>query len=223
METNIGCEPGSENRFAAAGYNELTWSIRKEIAGFASNGIKPVTLHLDVAESGDAILLSAGSWSSSVRLDPGTASCFVGKPACGRRPGTPGPCRIFDPLPEDMTVNLVTTVHSISYLPHGVAVCLLQRLRRLLPTGGKLFISALGLHSDLGDRYPHADREISQRYAAITTPDAGHPMSGTRLCLYAERDLVLTLLSSGWSVLRSSSTTEGNVLASAAWNPGLNN
>lgn len=89
-----------------------------------------------------------------------------------------------------------------------------QVVRRLLlelRIGGKLYVSILGLHSELGDGYPAADVRIEERYAHLAPEMIKKYGIHDRVCLYSERNLFLLLLNAGASVLRTMTTTYGNV------------
>lgn len=93
-----------------------------------------------------------------------------------------------------------------------------QTLRQLLgrmKIGGKLFISILGLHSELGEGYAGREQSIYERFGKLS-PAMGRKYGiDQSVCLFSERDLFLLLLESGASVLRTMTTTWGNVKAIA--------
>ena len=77
--------------------------------------------------------------------------------------------------------------------------------------GGKLYLSVLGLHSELGHGYADAVQPIEQRFAELAP--ALREKYGIRqpVCLYSERNLFMLLLEAGTSVLLTLTTTYGNV------------
>ncbi len=91
----------------------------------------------------------------------------------------------------------------------------IRRLMQQLRIGGKLFLSILGLHSELGDDYPGREQSIYERFAPLTEDVAKKYGISAPVCLYSERDVFLLLLESGASVLRTLTTTWGNVKAIA--------
>jgi len=89
-----------------------------------------------------------------------------------------------------------------------------QVVRRLLlelRIGGKVYVSILGLHSELGDGYPAADARIEDRYSQLAPEMVRKYGIQGPVCLYSERNLFLLLLDAGASVLRTMTTTYGNV------------
>jgi hypothetical protein len=84
---------------------------------------------------------------------------------------------------------------------------LLLRLR----IGGKLYLSILGLHSELGQGYAGAETPIDQRFAPLSPALVKKYGIQGEVCLYTERNLFMLLLEAGASVLRTLTTTYGNV------------
>lgn len=98
-------------------------------------------------------------------------------------------------------------------LPYAAAGQTLRSLLRKLKIGGKLYLSVLGLHSELGDDYPGAEEDIADRFCPISPKMAEKYGIFDPVCLYSERNLFVLALESGGSVLRTFSTTHGNVRA----------
>ncbi len=89
-----------------------------------------------------------------------------------------------------------------------------QVVRRLLLElciGGKLYVSILGMHSELGDGYPAGDERIEDRYSRLAPEMIRKYGIEGPVCLYSERNLFTLLLEVGASVLRTLTTTYGNV------------
>jgi hypothetical protein len=100
-------------------------------------------------------------------------------------------------------------------MPYPEASRIARQLLRRLRIGGKLFISVLGLHSELGEGYPDAEQPIDQRFTTLAPPIAKKYGIRQPVCLYTERNLFMLLLEIGASVLRTQTTTYGNVKAIA--------
>lgn len=118
--------------------------------------------------------------------------------------------------PEGEMFDLVFCHHGIYRLPYPEARRVLSRIiRQHLTIGGKLYISAYGLHSDLGEGYADADKPIEERFCPLAPAHAkSYNLKGS-VCLYTERNLVNLLFEAGGSVLRSFTTTHGTVKAVA--------
>ncbi|MCL2636215.1 MAG: hypothetical protein FWD50_06260, partial [Betaproteobacteria bacterium] len=87
----------------------------------------------------------------------------------------------------------------------------LRQLLLRLRIGGKLYLSTLGLHSELGDGYPGLDLPIEERFTHLSPALAAKYELDEPVCLYSERNLFMLLLEVGASVLRTRTTTYGSV------------
>lgn len=123
-------------------------------------------------------------------------------------------CLDTTPLPG-APFDIVSCPHTLSQLPYAHAHTLLRRLGLMTKIGGKLFISAYGVHSELSEHYPDEQQPVRQRFSVLA-PDVAEKY-GIRqpLCLYSERDLFLLLFEAGLSVVKTFTTTHGNVKAIA--------
>lgn len=197
-------------------HHELTGHVEKEVMALARRGVEARMLFLDVADDGEPLGSAITTRAAGIYLDRGALDCFRPvRDACICIPPGDRPCRVLSVLDDYLNANVILSCHSISYLPHRQALCLLTQLRRHVATGGKLFISALGLHSPLGECYRDVEKPIADRFCRIQ-PAPPEDALNANLCLYSERDLFLTLFQAGWTVLRTSTSTDGNVLATAA-------
>lgn len=121
-------------------------------------------------------------------------------------------CGNTTPLPGG-PFDIVANHSSLSLMPYAEGVSMVRELLLNTRIGGRLYLSAYGLHSEFGDAYPDATRPIRDRFAPLpadTTARYGIPGP---VCLYSERDLFLLLFEAGASVLRTFTTTHGNVKA----------
>ncbi len=114
---------------------------------------------------------------------------------------------VFPGQPFDMII----VRRGLCGLPYDKARQTVRRLLLQLRIGGKLYVSVLGLHSELGQDYAGGNALIEQRFASLASPladkyDIRHPV-----CLYTERNLFMLLLDAGASVLRTLTTTYGNI------------
>lgn len=124
------------------------------------------------------------------------------------------PCT--DLLQDDLPVNgngfdMAICRHGLHDYPYDVAKQVIRRLLKSLKVGGKLFLSAYGLHSPLGYGYAHELVRVQQRFAELEPKIAQDYGLNGKVCLYTERDLVLQMFEAGGSVVRSFTTTHGSV------------
>lgn len=107
--------------------------------------------------------------------------------------------------------DLVFCSRSFCSLPYPRAREVVHNLLRRLKIGGRLYLSVLGLHSELGYGYAAADKEISDRYSELSPTIADKYSIHGPVCLYTERNFFTLILEAGGGVLRSFTTTHGNV------------
>ncbi len=115
----------------------------------------------------------------------------------------------------DASYDIIVLRRGLCSLPYAQGKLLIRQLRQKLKIGGKMFITVLGLHSELGEEYPGREQSIYERYSKLSPAIARKYDIHDEVCLYSERDLFLLMLESGASVLRTMTTTWGNVKAVA--------
>lgn len=222
-----------------ADYNTMTRNFMREISLRSQANASPNCLLLDIEEGGQTLWARTSLGDASRQLTRDACKCFDDNNC--RQPissgGSPPTCNMFLPITPQRNKNtalasmppekaddtaddgpsfeLVMSCHSISFVSYNHAVCFLNRLRGYVSAGGMLFISALGKYSALADHYENAEEPLLTRYFPLGNSAPLGIAKSTRVCLYSERDLCNTLFESGWSVVRSSTTTENNVLATA--------
>lgn len=124
---------------------------------------------------------------------------------------TPGMPANLPDLSEGEPYDMIIIRRGLSVLPYEQARQVLRQLLFRLKIGGKLYVSVLGLHTELGEGYAAAENRIESRFAPLAPPLAKKYGIDAPLCLYTERNLFMLLLESGASVLRTLTTTYGNV------------
>lgn len=115
------------------------------------------------------------------------------------------------PETQDKLFDIIVVRRGLCSLPYDEARQAVRQLLLKLRIGGKLYISVLGLHSELGDGYADGDQTIDQRFSLLAPELAGKYEIRQPVCLYSERNLFMLLLEAGASVLRTLTTTYGNV------------
>lgn len=109
--------------------------------------------------------------------------------------------------------HVVTCQRAIHYLPFSDALVAVRQMRRLLAPGARLYISASGIRSELGDQYTASASPVQSRYAPLSASMVEkHGIHGP-VCLYDERDLVFLMTSAGMDVEKIYSSPFGNVKA----------
>lgn len=123
------------------------------------------------------------------------------------------PCSLAS-LPEEMPgapYDIIFVRRGLCNMPYEDARAAVRRLLLKLKIGGKLYVSTLGLHSELGEGYADHVQPIDQRFAKLSASLAKKYNINYPVCLYTERNLFMLLLEAGASVLRTLTTTHGNV------------
>lgn len=113
--------------------------------------------------------------------------------------------------PQGEPFDIIVIRRGLCALPYDEARRVVRQLLLKLRIGGKLYISVLGLHSELGDGYAGGELTIDQRFSELSPALAGKYEIRQPVCLYSERNLFMLLLEAGASVLRTLTTTYGNV------------
>lgn len=120
----------------------------------------------------------------------------------------------LDSLPDDLDgqpFDIIVIRRGLCGQTYASARQITRQLLLRLRIGGKLFISILGLHSELGQGYVGAESPIEQRFSPLSPELVKKYGIRGEVCLYTERNLFLLLLEAGASVLRTLTTTYGNV------------
>lgn len=107
--------------------------------------------------------------------------------------------------------DIVYIRRGLCNLPYAAARTVVRKLLSHLKIGGKLYVSVLGMHSELGDQYAGAELTIENRFCELASGMALKYGIKDPVCLYSERNLFMLLLEAGGSVLRTFTTTHGNV------------
>lgn len=123
------------------------------------------------------------------------------------------PCALPLPpeTPADELFDIIVVRRSLCSLPYQEACRIVRQLLHKLRIGGKLYVSILGLHSELSEGYSCAEEDVENRYCELAPAVVRKYGIKGPVCLYSERNLFMLLLEAGGSVLRTLTTTYGNV------------
>ena len=109
--------------------------------------------------------------------------------------------------------DIIVLRRGLCSMPYEQARHIIRLLLLKLKIGGRLYVSILGLHSELGDDYADFDKPVEQRFCKLAPRLIKKYGITNEVCLYSERNLFMLLLEAGASVLRTLTTTHGNVKA----------
>ena len=110
-------------------------------------------------------------------------------------------------------INMIYSQRMLHYLDPADATELAARLFSNLAAGGRIFVSASGLNSELGRGYPGHDAPWDARYHPLSDEmRQKHGIEG-RVCLYTEDDMSGLFRAAGFAAERIYSSTFGNIKA----------
>lgn len=136
-----------------------------------------------------------------------------------RREGLSLRCGVIDlrlaHLVVDRPVDVIVCQRAIHYLPAADAAEAAAAMRALLAPGGRLYISASGMASELGNAYAGAHEPYERRLHPLSQQMADKHNIHAPVCLYTEQDLRALLVDAGFAVERLYSSPFGNVKAVA--------
>lgn len=115
--------------------------------------------------------------------------------------------------PVDDPYDIIFVRRGLCSVPYPEAKRIVRQLLQKLKIGGRIYLSILGLHSELGDGYSALDQPVGKRFGTLAPAVAQKYAIASEVCLYTERDLFMLLLESGASVLRTMTTSYGSVKA----------
>lgn len=116
-------------------------------------------------------------------------------------------------LPDD--VALLHSQRFIHYLEFSEAVELFRLLASHMKPAGRLFVSASGLHTELGDGYPDHDVPLEDRFSELAPAMAQKHDIHDPVCLYTIEDMEQLLTDAGFQVRDIHASTFGNIKAIA--------
>lgn len=116
----------------------------------------------------------------------------------------------------DLFPNIINICYSqrfVHYLTFQQARNLLYIISERMPSGSKLFISASGLHSELGTNYPDQEKPIEQRHCNLHPNVAIKHKINEKLALYTEEDLKYLVTPLGYKAASNGVTASqfGNI------------
>jgi SAM-dependent methyltransferase len=197
--------------------DELEQLVLREIAMRVRNNTQPYVLDLRCGEGRHTVTM-ASLGARVLAVDVPKLESHVLNRALASGCANNVEFAVLAEIPEELPegpFDLVFCHHGIHRLPYLKTRQLLRRIVKSLRVGGKLFVSAYGLHSALGEGYADADAPIEERFSELSPEMAKSYNIKGPACLYSERNLVTLLFESGGSVLRSFTTTHGTVKAVA--------
>lgn len=113
--------------------------------------------------------------------------------------------------PHIGTFDIVVCQRMIHYLTHSAARSVLDWFYEITNSGGRLFLSASGLHSELGEGYAAGGLSVQERFALLSPAMAEKHAIRQPVCLYRMSELADLVNAAGWVVETAFISPFGNV------------
>lgn len=107
--------------------------------------------------------------------------------------------------------DVVIFQRTIHYLPYLDAIRCLKKLRSLMATGSRLYLSASGLDSELGRGYAHRHSSLTDRFHCLTPEMADKHGIKAPVCLYRLQELQDLCGAAGYCVVEAELSAFGNI------------
>jgi 2-polyprenyl-3-methyl-5-hydroxy-6-metoxy-1,4-benzoquinol methylase len=130
--------------------------------------------------------------------------------------GLPDGCVAFlqsgvESEPNVGQVDVVMCQRMIHYLEQHAAAKALSWFWRISVSGGRMFLSASGLDSELGNGYPAKDVLVESRFAHLSPEMSEKHAIRSPVCLYRPDELAEMAKKAGWEVEKVFVSPFGNV------------
>lgn len=109
--------------------------------------------------------------------------------------------------------DAIVCQRAIHYFRFEHAVEIVKHMGNLLSKTGKIFLSASGISSELGNQYAGAEQPIETRFGRLHPTMAGKHGIHAEVCLYSEDDMILLAELAGLQVVDIFSSPFGNIKA----------
>lgn len=181
----------------------------------ALSGASPSLFAIDVGcgHGGQAARM-AKAGASVIAMDAQDYSLELAK-SLERENVPPSRCFFFrsgiESEPVIGPVDVVMCQRMIHYLEHQAAAKALSWFHRISVSGGRMFLSASGLDSELGDGYPARDVPVDHRFAHLSPEMAEKHSILPSVCLYRPEELAELATKAGWIVEQVFTSPFGNI------------
>lgn len=109
------------------------------------------------------------------------------------------------------TFDVIVFQRTIHYFSHAQALRIVRDVASLMPSGGRLYLSASGLLSELGNRYEHKSLPVTERFAMLAPDMADKHGILAPVCLYQISELIELCETAGLRVLAAQESSFGNI------------
>jgi len=120
---------------------------------------------------------------------------------------------VRDISPEDLPtkIDLVYSQRFIHYLPFEEAKEVIKMIGDRVKSGGRIYISASGLQTELGEGYPDNNKPPENRYSCLKPSVAEKHGIHNQVCLYKKEDMEELLSVAGFDPIDVFASEFGNI------------
>lgn len=101
-------------------------------------------------------------------------------------------------LPKEIKFSAITWQRAIHYLSYKEAENILKKALDWICPNGKLFISASGINSELGNDYPGKEQPVQNRMDFLSENMQNKHDIQVKVCLYTMPEFLNLLMDTGW-------------------------
>jgi SAM-dependent methyltransferase len=112
---------------------------------------------------------------------------------------------------ENDKFDIIIFQRTLHYLTYAHATVLMKQIQGLLTKNGRLYISASGLFSELGNDYAGKTLPIAERFSPLSETMAVKHGIQPSVCLYRTEELANLCQESGLSILMAQESEFGNI------------
>lgn len=112
---------------------------------------------------------------------------------------------------ETSVFDIVIFQRTIHYFTHAQAGAILASIRDLMAPHARLYISASGMDSELGDGYGGRSAPLPERFAPLAPSMAAKHGIFPSVCLYSTEELALLCQKAGLRILMAQESEFGNI------------
>ena len=109
--------------------------------------------------------------------------------------------------------NIVLSQRFIHYLDYQEAQAFLSTITKVMPARSRLFLSASGLYSELGEGYKDREKNVDERFCLLEPTVAKKHHIKEPVCLYSEADMKTLVEPFGMASVEIWSSSFGNIKA----------
>lgn len=112
---------------------------------------------------------------------------------------------------QEINIQCIFSQRTLHYLKYSDAFAFISKIKKSFIKGGRLFLSASGLNSELGNGYAAVNEPLATRFSVLSTEMQEKHGIYSPVCLYREEDMISLCLRNGFRCVDISSSQFGNI------------